>query len=422
MRTLAAPTRTSTPVPTISPEKVGGLVGIPSLQLDAESNQVADSAVQQYARTMGIKAETVKLSVQVVKDYSGHPFVFANTLDRVPLLIARKMDTGRYSWSLVAMKDLSNLLGFPVGGMIEKYRGTEILYAREFNAGLIPSLWGLGIAKNGIAGDFDFDTYEDFQYRFEQQVAGYDAKHLLLNHIIWNAYSPKGFDTLNREQAIAWMKNYIKTVMEHYRGKIDNYVVVNEPHPIFGSVADDPLRKIMGPDYIDIAFQTAREVNPNAFLIFNETDNHGPEGKYVWDTATIGNDLYARGLIDAVGVQGHLSYGDSYPAPTEDQMLQILSNYKAPIILTEVDANISGVKGSDRFVIQAEWYRSLISACLRTQRCKGIFFYGAFPDRNSWYVLGQHLTNADSTPWDNNFKPKAAYYAILQALYSAVPH
>lgn len=401
---------------------MGGLVGVPDLQLDGSSKRVADSAIQQYARTIGLNAADVSLNYQVVKDTQGMPVVFATTSEQVPLLVVRTTDAHQYFWAVTTLKDLSNLLGIPVGGMVEKYPGTQDLYRNEFTAGSIASAWGLSVAKNGIGSSFDFSGYEDFQYRFEEQTARYGANRLLLNSIIWNAVSPKGFETLSREQAIAWMKNYITVVMEHYKGKIDNYVVVNEPHPIGGDVADDPLRKIIGPDYIEIAFQTARQVNPNAFLIFNETDNHGPEGKYVQDTMEFGNALYAKGLIDAIGVQGHLSYSDSYPAPTEEQMLAILNNYKAPIILTEVDAQISQLHNGNRLQIQAEWYRSLLSACLRTGRCKGVFLMGGFPDHNSWYELGQQIQNADPTPWDDNLQPKPAYYAILQALYSAVSH
>jgi hypothetical protein len=304
-------TPTATPVPSIPPEKIGGLTGIPDFEQDAASKQVAKSAFERYAKTMNIKPETVNLTIQVVKDNKGTTFVIASTTDKVPLLIARKTDPERYTWFNATIKDLGNILGILVGAEIEKYPGTEKLYGEQFNAGLIASVWGTTIAKNGVTGDFDFDKYEDFQYRFAEQVAGYDAKHFFLNNLVWNAYLPKGFDTLNREQAIVWMKNYIRTVMEHYKGKIDYYTVVNEPHPIDGNVADDPLRKIIGPDYIDIAFQTAREVNPNAFLIFNETSNHDPRvggsgGKYVQNTVEIGNSPYAKGLIDGVGVQGGL--------------------------------------------------------------------------------------------------------------------
>lgn len=405
---------TPTPVPTIP------LTNAPGVPYPSDYELTA--AVALYSRALGLDSNQVRagLTYRALKDSKAALFVTANTSSGVPLLFARKAPAGSFVWSPTRMKDLGDALGILYGGMIEKYPGTEGIYRNEFNAGLVGSAWGLNAARGGVSSDLDFSAYEDFQYRFGQQVAGYDAQHMLFNHIIWNAYMPKEFADLGKDQAIAWMKTYIRAVMDHFHGKIRNYVVVNEPHPIFGQVKDDPLRRIIGPDYIDIAFQTAREVNPDAFLIFNETDNHGPEGRYVKNTVEIGNTLFARGLIDAIGVQGHLYYTDSRPAPTEDQMLAILNQYKAPIVLTEVDASIVEVHGGKRLAVQAEWYRRLISACLRTGRCKGIFLWGAFPDEHTYVEQVLHQQNADPTPWDDSFNPKPAYYAILQALYSGL--
>ncbi len=186
---------------------------------------------------------------------------------------------------------------------------------------------------------------------------------------------------------------------------------------------NDLLQKIIGPDYVQIAYKTARQANPDAFLIFNETDNHGPEGKYVQNTATIGNDLYSKGLIDAIGVQGHLAYGDDgspYAAPTAAQIFQTLNLYKAPIILTEVDANLQGVT-KNREATQIEWYTRLIGAAQKTGRLKGIFFFGGFPDHNSWYELAQHIQNADPTLWNDTGNPKSAFYEVIKTLLSNIP-
>jgi len=121
-------------------------------------------------------------------------------------------------------------------------------------------------------------------------------------------------------------------------------------------------------------------------------------------------------------VQGHLAYtedGGGWPCPSEDAMLNTLNLYRAPIILTEVDTNLVEVR-RDRLGTQAEWYTRLVNAALRTGRLKGVFFFGGFPDHNSWYELQYHQPTADPTPWDDNFNPKPSYYGLVKSFFLAL--
>ena len=265
------------------------------------------------------------------------------------------------------------------------------------------------MVRDGINQDLN-PTHENFQLKFAESM-GLEPEDLTLNSIIFADNMPAGFENLTREEAIKWMSDYITNVMKMYEGKIDNYIVVNEPHP------NDPLMMIIGEDYITIAYQVARKANLFARLIFNHTDNHGPEGKYTAYTINIGQQLLNTNLIDAIGVQGHLAYPLGR-APSESQILSILEQYPGVIELTEVDVNLTGIDSPNRFLEQAELYRRLISAALSTGRCDLINLYGAFPDENSWYELNQGQSDADSTPWASEQRPKPGFYGILNAFYS----
>jgi len=74
--------------------------------------------------------------------------------------------------------------------------------------------------------------------------------------------------------------NHVKTIVEHYRGRVKEWVVVNEPY--LGNRNDDVFYKTFGNyDYIKWAFEAAREADPGAVLIYNDTGNHDPRSSHL---------------------------------------------------------------------------------------------------------------------------------------------
>jgi len=392
--TPVPPTATSTPIPPIEslPETQKSVTEFANAMQNAGVNITPEQILQQG------------LTIEEITGVDGKKYEIASTQDGYPLMIKGEKED---EWSEVTPGKLGELKGVIVSGMVEKYPNTEKIY-NSLGGGEIGGMWGF--RQKTVGGSFDW-SYEDFQLNYAGQFPfSKDAKHMLLNSIIWPVTVPEGFDKLTRDQAIQAMEDYITQVMTRYKDKIGSYVVVNEPR------VNDLLVTVIGKDYIEIAFKKARVVNPNAILIYNQTDNHDPNGKFVDDTEKTGNKLWSMGLIDAIGVQGHLAYGSSTNYPSEEDMYRTLTKYKAPIILTELDVNLSKISDSQKNTIGAEWYKNLIKACLRTERCKAINIYGAFPDKNSWYVRVEGQPNADSTLWSNDSKPKKAYYELMKAL------
>lgn len=419
----AMPTATFTPQPTVTPTHTPepqpthtAKVEIPLEQLPATIAAATEFANAMTAAGTPITSEQVLqqgLAIKEISGQDGRKYEVASTQDGYPLMI--KSEGGEWEEvtfsKLVNNGKLNNLdVPFVFGGMVEKYPETESIY-KQFNGGLLASVWGWTTMKNGVDSDIDY-SYENFQTKYAQQF-NYPKNNAIFNALIWGSNTPKGVETFSREQGIAWMEKYIDTIMIKYQDTFGIYIVVNEPR------SDDLLMQVIGSDYVEIAYKAARKANPEARLVYNQTDNHGPEGKYVADTESIGNKLYEEGLIDAIGVQGHLVYGSEKNAPTEEQILETLNRYNAPIILTEVDANMQflNVTEEKKLEIQSQWYSRLLNACLKSDKCLGLYLFGAFPDKNSWYVLSQNQPKAESTPWDNDFRPKKAVYEMEKALF-----
>lgn len=217
---------------------------------------------------------------------------------------------------------------------------------------------------------------------------------------------------------ISHVQTVSKKIELNYRikGSTENQpilIVVNEAsHP-----RDFYFQKL-GFDYIKTAFQTARKSSPSSVLIYNDYNNHLINGDRYNNTKQIVDQLKSEGLIDGVGIQLVLQ-GDN--PPRQEDLVKAFKSYGLPIYITEFSVNMRNVKGSPakRSAIQAEIYRTAITACLESGVCKA-FVNFQIGDKFSVWENNQFLPyfspNADPTPFDDNLNPKMAFYAELQAL------
>lgn len=209
--------------------------------------------------------------------------------------------------------------------------------------------------------------------------------------------------------------NHVKTIVSHYKGVINEWTVVNEPY-LYPYRTDDVFYKALGYNYIDIAFQAAREANPSAKLIYNDTENHRSDSGALTTALTqeTVKRLKSKGLIDMVGLEMHLD-GSFYT--TKQDIINVMQSYGVPVAITEFDIDLNTVKGTNaqRFALQAKLAGDAVSACRQSKVCKEITFWG-IGDNSSWLEVSMGEKNADPTMFDNNLKPKPFYFAVRKAL------
>jgi len=169
-------------------------------------------------------------------------------------------------------------------------------------------------------GEFTFDDADRFT-AFGEQNHLWMTGHCL----VWHSQVPAWFfvdkdgNEVSRDTLIARMKNHITTVVSRYKGRIKGWDVVNEALNDDGSYRESKWYKIIGPDFIPLAFRFAHETDPDAELYYNDY-NEWYAGKRDAIVKLV-KQLKDAGLrIDAIGMQGHI--GMDYPN---------LDDYKAAI-------------------------------------------------------------------------------------------
>lgn len=100
-----------------------------------------------------------------------------------------------------------------------------------------------------------------------------------LNHLrvhghtlIWHNSIPKWMKEYKTDRE-GWkriMKEYITTVMSHWKGKVTSWDVVNEAIGDDGKLKPGFWLDKIGPDFVELAFRYAHEADPDALLFYND--------------------------------------------------------------------------------------------------------------------------------------------------------
>ncbi|GAB4233716.1 MAG: hypothetical protein Kow00109_06520 [Acidobacteriota bacterium] len=240
--------------------------------------------------------------------------------------------------------------------------------------------------------------------------------------LVWHNQLPSWVSSGNftKEELMAVMRRHIQTLVGRYRGKVAHWDVVNEA---LDDSPGNPLRETVfletiGPEYIDWAFRWAHEADPDAKLFYND---YGIEdlGSKSDRTYQLVRDLKERGVpIHGVGFQFHLRLPW---APTKTRMKENFARFTElglEVAVTELDVGIPtpGIT-AEELERQAEIYRNVLEACLETEGCKTFVTWG-FTDKHTW-IPGFTDGKYDAPlPWDENYQPKPAFFALLETLRS----
>ncbi|WP_051939054.1 endo-1,4-beta-xylanase [Phaeacidiphilus oryzae] len=253
----------------------------------------------------------------------------------------------------------------------------------------------------------------------DELVSFAEAHHQLVrgHNLVWDSQLPTWLTggSFTDAQLKAILRQHIITEVSHFKGRIYAWDVVNEPFNEDGTLKQTIWEKALGPGYIADAIRWAHEADPHAKLYVNDYNIEGVNAKS--DAAyAMAKRFKAEGVpLGGIGLESHFILGE---LPTDIKAnMQRFAAIGVDTAVTELDDRILLPATDADLQQQAADFGSVADACLAVRRCVGVTVWG-FDDGDSW-IPGFFTGYGAATPYDADYQPKPAYYALANAFAAA---
>lgn len=321
---------------------------------------------------------------------------------------------------------------FPIGAAVSP----RVL--KSADSILIISQYNSLVAENHMKPMWIQPKENVFTFQNADYVAAFAKRHnmKLRGHtLVWHNQTPDWFfkdgdQPVSKEVLKERMHKHIQTLVSRYKDAVYAWDVVNE------AISDDkneflrtssPWYKILGEEYIELAFRYAHEANPKAKLFYNDynTCEPGKRDKIV----RLVKSLKEKGVpIDGIGMQGHWKIG----SPTKEQLETAIDMFSAlgvTIQITELDVSVyqddqdKQVEMTSELEQQQADYYQMCFEVLRAKKDKisGVTFWGA-ADNYTW-LNNFPVRGRKNFPllFDTNLQPKKAFNQVVNFEASPKP-
>lgn len=187
---------------------------------------------------------------------------------------------------------------------------------------------------------YHFDPADRF-VAYGEQTGMFMVGHTL----VWHEQTPDWVfvddsgHPVTREILLRRMRDYIFAVVGRYKGRIQAWDVVNEAVADDGQMRRSSWFQIIGEDYVQKAFEFAREADPDAKLYYNDYSLYFPRKRD--GVVELVRNLQSSGIqIDGVGIQGH--WGLDFPESLAEieASIQAFADLGVEVMITELDVTV----------------------------------------------------------------------------------
>jgi len=285
--------------------------------------------------------------------------------------------------------------------------------AREFNC-LVAENCMKAAYVQPERGRFDFgpaDRLVAFAEENRMRVRGHT--------LVWHNQMPEWMKTagFSREEALGVMRDHIRGVLAHFKGRVFCWDVVNEALADGGGWRmKSPWFQMIGPDYVEAAFRFAREADPDVLLFYNDYGMDQP-GSKADECYRMVRDFLDRGVpIDGVGFQYHLGVENHLDRSACAANVRRFRELGLAVHFTEMDMGIRKPITDELRSQQASEYANRVGIALDAG-VSALVFWG-FTDKYSWVPSFTKGEYDEPLLFDSSYRPKPAWKAVFDALAS----
>ena len=194
---------------------------------------------------------------------------------------------------------------------------------------------------------------------------------------------------VTKDNAETVLRQHIAIVAGRYKGRLHSWDIVNEAIQLKDNQPNGWRNSfwygLLGPAYVDIAFEAAKQADPTAILTYNdfglEYENRSDNAKRKIVLAML-SDLKKRGVpVGALGLQSHLRAGTGenfgYDLP---KFIAEVRDLGLEVFVTELDVDDSHltVEGDARDEAIADVYKRYLDLVLSTASVSVVITWGAW--------------------------------------------
>ncbi len=348
---------------------------------------------------------------------------------KFPLILSATLVLATWSWSQESIRSLATERGRYVGSILNSewfsntaVSGYEPIHKAQFN---------VVVAENEMKFDALQPTQGNFSWTKAEKLITYaQANNMRVrgHALAWHSQVPSWVanGSWTRTTLLAVLKTHITTVVGHFKGRIQEWDVVNEaitdgsPKQWRGTNGDNSSiwGKVIGPDFIDSAFVWAHAADPDAELYYND---------YAIEWGITG-DAKAAFLLKAcstwvkngipihgVGTQTHIANTHTGTPNNVKNLANALKGLGLNLAITELDIGFASGTTPSAADLQAQGhlYAQFMDVFLNATNMKTFVMWG-FTDKYSWLPGSQ---NKDfGLIYDKNLAKKPAYDSLIAAI------
>ncbi|MDM5329208.1 endo-1,4-beta-xylanase [Neobacillus sp. CF12] len=289
-------------------------------------------------------------------------------------------------------------------------------------------------AENAMKPDQAYNENGQFDFTAEDLLVDKALAEGLKMHghvLVWHQQSPEWLFSdangtpLSRDEALANLRNHVKTVVDHFGNKVISWDVVNEaindnpsnPSDWKAALRQSGWYKAIGPDFVEQAFLAAKEVldekGLDVKLYYNDyNDDNQSKAEAIYQMVKEINEKYKAEhngelLIDGIGMQAH--YNKNTNPENVRLSLERFISLGVEVSVTELDvtAGTNNVLTEQEAIAQGYLYAQLFKIYKEhAEHISRVTFWG-LNDATSWRAAQSPLL------FDKDLQAKPAYHAVI---------